>query len=41
MKILSDTWRNSFANEQFKLVKALVSEMPEADGLGLNGRSHG
>ena len=30
MKILSDTWRSNFSDEQFELVKGLVAEMPEA-----------
>ena len=30
MKILSDTWRNNFADEQLEMVKGLVANMPEA-----------
>lgn len=30
MKILSDKWRGTFAEQQFELVKGLVADMPEA-----------
>ena len=30
MKILSDTWRSNFSDEQFELVKSLAADMPEA-----------